>query len=76
MRSLATGAPIAALRPLTGKQARTTPEDNGRGESADKTLGWDWKVTPSGARTLRVFQWTKGRYVEVIHALDPAPKAK
>ena len=71
-----TGAPIAAPPPLTGKQARTTPEDNGRGESADKTLGWDWEVTPSGARTLRVFQWTKGRYVEVIHALDPAPKAK
>ena len=29
---------------LTPKQARTTPEDNGRGQSADKTLGWDWKV--------------------------------
>ena len=59
--------------PLTPKQARTTPEDNGRGQSADKTLGWDWKVAPRGARTLRVFLWRGGRYAEVIHKVDPAP---
>ena len=40
----APGAPIIPPPPLTAKQARTTPEDNGRGQSADKTLGWDWKV--------------------------------
>jgi hypothetical protein len=72
----AKGAPIPAPPKLTPNQARTTPEDNGRGESADKTLGWDWKVTPAGARTLRVFLWTKGRYAEVIHATDPAPKRR
>jgi hypothetical protein len=66
------GPPIAPPPKLTAKQARTTPEDNGRGESADKTLGWDWKVLPSGERTLRVYLWTKGRYAEVIHAIDPA----
>jgi hypothetical protein len=70
------GAPIAPPPKLTPKEARTTPEDNGRGESADKTLGWDWKVTPAGVRTLRVLQWTNGRYAEVIHATDPAPKRK
>jgi hypothetical protein len=69
------GAPVAAPPPLTGKQSQTTPMDNGRGESADKTLGWDWKVTRSGARTLRVFQWTGRHYAEVIHAVDP-PKGK
>jgi hypothetical protein len=70
------GAPIAKPPKLSANQARTTPEDNGRGESADKTLGWDWKVTPAGERTLRVFLWTKGRYAEVIHATDPAPKRR
>ena len=35
----APGAPIIPPPPLTAKQARTTPVDNGRGESADKTLG-------------------------------------
>jgi len=69
----ALGAPIAPPPKLTPMEARTTPEDNGRGESADKTLGWDWKVAPGGARTLRVFQWVRGRYAEVIHVIDPAP---
>ncbi len=68
----APGAPIAPLPKLTQKQARTTPEDNGRGESADGTLGWDWKVAPSGSRTVRVFLWTKSHYAEVIHGVDPA----
>jgi hypothetical protein len=72
----ARGAPIAPPPPLSPRQARTTPEDNGRGESADKTLGWDWKVTPGGARTLRVFEWTRGRYAEAIHATDPPPARK
>jgi hypothetical protein len=68
----ATGAPIVPPPKLTPKQARTTPQDNGRGESADKTLGWDWKVASSGERTLRVYLWIKGRYAEVIHRTDPA----
>ena len=67
------GAPIAKPPKLTPNEARTTPEDNGRGESADKTLGWDWKVAKSGARRLRVFLWTKGRYAEVVNSTDPAP---
>jgi hypothetical protein len=71
-----TGAPIAPPPKLSPRQARTTRMDNGRGESADKTLGWDWKVTPAGARTLRVFLWTKGSYAEVIHSTDPAPRRK
>jgi hypothetical protein len=69
----ANGAPIAPPPALTPKQAQTTPEDNGRGESADKTLGWDWKVAKNGARRLRVYLWTKGRYAEVINSTDPAP---
>ena len=69
----ASGAPIAPPPALTPKQARTTPEDNGRGESADRTLGWDWKVSSNGARRLRVYLWTRGRYTEIINSTDPAP---
>lgn len=58
----APGAPISAPQPLTDKQARKTPEDSGRGQSADRTLGWDWKVEKNGARHFRVFLWTGKRY--------------
>jgi hypothetical protein len=72
----ALGAPIKAPPKLSPKQSVTSPQDNGRGESADKTLGWDWKVTSGGERTLHVYLWTGGRYSEVIHAITPAPKSK
>jgi hypothetical protein len=71
--SRAPGAPIPPPPLLTARQARTTPQDNGRGESGDKTLGWDWKVAPSGARTFRVYLWTGRRYSSVINSVDPAP---
>jgi hypothetical protein len=67
------GAPIIPPRPLTSKQARKTPEDQGRGESADRTLGWDWKVEKSGERHLRVYQWNGLRYAQVLYSIDPAP---
>ena len=69
----AKGAPIPPPPALTAKQARTTPEDNGRGESADKTLGWEWKVGTTGERRLRVFQWNGRRYVQVLRNDVPAP---
>ena len=73
--SKAPGAPIIPPPPLTPKQARTTPEDNGRGQSADKTLGWDWKVEKSGARRFRVYQWNGLRYAQVLVNDVPAPPA-
>ena len=72
----APGAPIIPPPPLSPKQARTTPEDNGRGESADKTLGWDWKVEKDGARHFRVFQWNGSRYAEVLTNDVPAPPSQ
>lgn len=75
-RSRAPGAPIIAEVPTNPKQARTTPVDSGRGESADNTLGWDWKVLKSGARRFRVYQWNGTRYVEVVHNDVPAPPKK
>jgi hypothetical protein len=72
----APGAPIVAAGALAPNQARTTPVDAGRGESADNTLGWDWKVLKSGERRFRVYQWTGTRYVEVVHNDVPAPGKK
>lgn len=72
-RGKAPGAPIIPPPPLTAKQARTTPDDNGRGQSADKTLGWDWKVEKSGARKFRVYQWNGMRYAQVLFNDVPAP---
>ena len=69
----APGPPIIPPPPLTPKQARTTPEDSGRGESADMTLGWDWKVEKDGTRKFRVYQWTGGRYAQVLYNDTPAP---
>jgi hypothetical protein len=72
-RGRATGAPIAPPPPLTASEARTTPVDNGRGESADRTLGWDWKVEKTGARRFRVFMWNGSRYAQVLYNNVPAP---
>lgn len=72
----APGAPIIPPLPLTPKQARTTPEDSGCGQSADKTLGWDWKVGKSGARRFRLYQWNGARYVQVLTNDVPKPRAR
>jgi len=63
----APGAPIIPPPPLSPKQARTTPEDNGRGQSADKTLGCDWKVDKKGGRNFRVYLWNGARYAQVLY---------
>jgi len=69
----APGAPVIPPPPLTPKQARTTPDDNGRGQSADKTLGWDWKVDKNGGRNFRVYLWSGARYAQVLHNQVPPP---
>jgi hypothetical protein len=75
-RNPAPGAPINAPPPLTANQARTTPDDNGRGQSGDKSLGWDWKVDETGGRVLRVFLWDGRRYGQVLYNKIPPPKAQ
>ena len=72
----APGPPVIPPPPLSAKQAMTTPEDNGRGQSADKTLGWDWKVEKDGARHFRVYQWNGLRYGQVLFNDIPAAPAK
>jgi hypothetical protein len=68
----APGPPVIAPQPLTPKQARTTPNDMGSGQSADRTLGWDWKVDKKGERKLRVYQWNGTRYAQVLANAVPA----
>ena len=75
-RAKAPGAPIPPPPRLSAKQARTTPDDNGRGQSADRTLGWTWKVDSNGARKFRVYQWKGSRYAQVLFNDVPAPPAR
>ncbi len=72
----APGPPVAPPDMPGRNRTLPGPQDAGRGLSADKTLGWDWKVSARGERTLRVFLWTGGRYAKVIDAHTPAPKRK
>ena len=72
----APGAPVIPPPPLSPRKAMTTPEDTGRGQSADRTLGWDWKVQKDGARRFRAYQWNGTRYVEVLSNEIPAPRAR
>lgn len=65
-RGRPTGTPIAPPPPLSPAQASNTLADNGRGQSADRTLGWDWKVKPDGTRTFRTYLWNGRRYETVI----------
>ena len=72
----APGAPIIPPPTLTAKLARQTPEDAGQGQSADKTLGWDWKVEKDGSRKFRVYQWKGQAYAQVLYNDVPAPPAR
>ena len=72
-RPRAPGAPVIAPPPLSARTARSTPEDQGRGESADKTLGWDWKVERDGAHRFRVFLWNGRGYDQALVNNVPAP---
>jgi hypothetical protein len=69
----APGPPIAPPPPLTPAQSLKTPVDNGRGQSADRTLGWDWKVEKKGERIFRVYMWNGYRYAQVLYNDIPAP---
>lgn len=71
--SPAPGAPIPAPPPLSDAQSLKTPIDNGRGQSADRTLGWDWKVNGKGGRVLHVMLWDGRRYAEVLTNVVPPP---
>lgn len=72
----APGPPVIPPPRLSPSKALTTPEDNGRGQSADRTLGWDWKVGKNGSRQFRLYQWKGTRYQEVLANDVPAPRTR
>lgn len=62
-----TGPPIAAPPPAVRHSDGSAPDDFGRGLSADRTLGWDWKLSqPDKTRHLRVFLWSGRSYDLVV----------
>lgn len=61
------GAPLMTP-PSTKKGPRgALPDDFGSGQSADRTMGWDWRVGQKNVRHIRVFLWTGRRYKVAIN---------
>lgn len=63
----APGAPLMAPPSTARHSGGTPPDDFGRGQSADGTLGWDWKVEANGERRFRAFLWNGSNYEQVVH---------
>ena len=42
------------------------PDDFGRGRSADRTLGWEWRVRSDGSRRFRAYLWTGRSYIVAL----------
>jgi len=60
-RGRAPGPPLMGPPPIR-KGPGATPDDFGRGYSSDRTLGWEWRVGPKGARHFRTYMWTGRGY--------------
>lgn len=65
----ATGAPLSSIPSTKPGPGGRTPDDFGRGQSADRTLGWEWRVRANGGRQFRAYLWNGNRYTL---ALDQA----
>ena len=66
-RGHATGAPLIPAPSMKRGPRGEAPDDYGKGQSGDRTLGWDWKVDAKGVRHFRTFLWN-GRGYDI--ALD------
>ena len=62
----APGPPLMAPPSTKRGPGGAVPDDFGRGQSADRTLGWDWRVGPKGARHFRTFLWTGRHYTVAL----------
>ena len=62
-----THAPLLTPPSTKPKPAGAPPDDYGLGYSADRTLGWDWKVGTKGDRRFRVFLWNGARYEQILY---------
>ena len=58
----APGPPLMATPSAKPGPGGVAPDDFGRGRSADRTLGWDWRVGPNGSRRFRAYLWDGRSY--------------
>lgn len=63
----APGPPLMSPPSTKRGPGGVTPDDFGRGHSADRTLGWDWRVGPNGTRQFRAFLWTGRGYTVALN---------
>ena len=65
-RGRAPGPPLMAPPSTKKGPGGVAPDDFGRGHSDDRTLGWDWRVGPSGARRFRTYLWNGRGYTVAL----------
>lgn len=65
-RGHALGPPLMAAPSAKKGPSGVKPDDFGRGYSEDRTLGWDWRVGPNGARRFRTFLWNGRGYTVAL----------
>ncbi len=58
----APGPPLTAPPTRKPGPGGVAPDDYGRGQSGDLTLGWEWRVRPNGVRQFRAYLWNGRRY--------------
>ena len=61
-RGRAPGPPLMAAPSTKTGPGGVAPDDFGRGYSADRTLGWEWRVASNGVRNFRTYLWTGRSY--------------
>jgi hypothetical protein len=62
----APGPPLASIPSTRPGPGGATPDDRGRGQSGDRTLGWEWRVGPNGSRQFRAYLWTGRNYTVAL----------
>jgi hypothetical protein len=65
-RGHAFGPPLMGAPSTKKGPGGVAPDDFGRGYSEDRTLGWDWRVGPNGARRFRAFLWNGRGYTVAL----------
>ena len=63
----APGPPLMAPPSTRKGPGGVAPDDFGRGYSDDRTLGWEWRVGPNGARRFRTYLWNGRGYTVALN---------
>jgi len=62
----APGPPLSAPPAKRPGLGGVTADDYGRGQSGDRTLGWEWRVRPNGIRQFRAYLWNGRGYTVAL----------